>query len=762
MATQPSPTPNPIENSSPASVPTPSKPPVDLQSLFRWGKVLGKGSFAEVVLVKEVEGTSKESYAMKIISKKAIKSPKDKDYLIREIQIMKEVDHPNCLKLYNVFESDTRVFLQLEYAQGGELLNLVTSSSRYGISEAMCRSIVKSVASALMYLHAKGIVHRDLKLENVLLKHKVDYLDDESEDEDWRVHEAMAERIGKEVKVGDFGLSNWIQGKKMLQTQVGSFAYMAPEVLTNKGYDTKCDLWSLGCVTYLLLSGFFPFGADDQVTMFRHIQEGKYVFPSDIWSYVSLESRDFIHKLLVVDPRRRLSAEQALRHPWLTSERTPRPTLQRPRSLSGGGGVRSPSRQDDDEEWEKVETPPAPPPPSQPAPPPPLPPRNTLQTAPPVSSRNFLQPPSPSSQFPQSTIPPKSASPPQQISPLQTLQTQPQTTGRPLPHVPIVTHIHIPSETPEEKVKAPPAIMERNLQTVVPGRSASPSSLASPHPQITLEKQREHNKKVGKNIYKTVAAQRKYKHGLREWWDILNDKFTNHTGNSPEGAAQMVEHPKWREILADDEVAKQHPHLPPLESLRRTVESGFNDFWTRSIVGTQPVRDISVVQRGGTSPQNEGTAGNKILGAVPPMARSPTSPWLTSKKDADPEQPPPLIISDATPLLSSPSPFPTHPQQQMRRASTEQIHVKFVSEDSLKVPDGTSAGCDTEAEGRGRNRRRRGSKGSISSLGDVLMGFGVPGFFNRKPRSVSHGSGSRDSKDTSQDSLSEDGGSTWN
>ncbi|KXS09612.1 Pkinase-domain-containing protein [Gonapodya prolifera JEL478] len=677
------------------------RPPVDLQSLFRWGKTLGKGSFAEVVLVKDAADESVE-YAMKIINKKALKSPKDKDYLIREIQIMKEVDHPNCLKLHNVFESDTRVFLQLEYAQGGELLNLVTSSARYGISEAMCRAIVRSVASALLYLHAKGIVHRDLKLENIMLKHKVDYLDDDADDEDWRKSEILAERIGKEVKVGDFGLSNWIHGAKMLQTQVGSFAYMAPEVLTNKGYDTKCDMWSLGCVTYLLLSGFFPFGADDQVTMFRHIQSGKYVFPADIWSYVSLESRDFIYRLLVVDPTRRLSAEQALRHPWLAKERTPRPTMQRPRSLSHG--TKSHHEEDShSEEYEDARR-------EQPSPRPPTP--LTPQT--------------------QIVTPPEHVPPVQTTKPSFDSSVAPRQTTPPI-H-PFITHIQVPVQIPEEKVKPPPGTMGRTIQTVLPGQSA-----AAPPPPLThisTDKQREHAQNVVKNIYNTVAAQRKYKHGIRDWWDIVNEKFARQTGESPEGAAQMVEHPKWQEILSDEEVGKQHPQLAPLQNIKRAFESGLNDFWTRSM--GVPVRDsVSVHGKGEPSSASKARAPTPVAPAL-----SPTLAALPSPNDRG--RPPPMNLSAQEQTLSPMRPGPSKSPSPSPNTSVEQVHVKFAQEDGLKVPDGDGAGADAD---RGRNRRRRGS------FGEVLMGFGVPSFF-RKPRSISTGSkGSHDSKDASRGSL---------
>ncbi|KXS10116.1 Pkinase-domain-containing protein [Gonapodya prolifera JEL478] len=461
-------------------VPRPDDVPTNLQSLFNWGPLLGKGSFASVFLVTEAGDPSKE-YAMKVIEKKLMRSSEDRKQLAREIEIMKTVDNAYCLKFYNVYESDSKVYIQMELSRGGELLNLVTKSSRAGLSEGMARAIVESVLRALAYLHSVNIVHRDLKLENVMLHNPVDYLDDDVEDLDWRRYEALADKIGGEVRLGDFGLAAVMHGNLLLRGEVGSFAYMSPEVLRGDAYNEKCDMWSVGVVAYLLLSGFFPFGAEEQPKAFRNIQAGKYYYPQEIWTYISPEARSFVDKLLVVDPSKRLSAEEALRDPWIASERTPRSLTPRPGSRRALSQARSEPRS--------------------------------------VSSFS------------------------------ESLETPPPSPGR-----------QVSQE--READQHPPAAGESKTageNLAVPNTTVSPE----------LKRHQENCKGVRKALEESLAEQRRFKHGLHGWLENLHDKLSG-WDDRPAGAANLVEHPRWRKMWHSDDLIDQ-PHLTPLQVIRSTL-----------------------------------------------------------------------------------------------------------------------------------------------------------------------------------------------
>ncbi|KAJ3338657.1 hypothetical protein HDU93_009290 [Gonapodya sp. JEL0774] len=487
--------------------------PADLTSLFHWGPVLGKGSFATVYLVTDPKDSSLE-YAMKVISKKLMRSHDDMEQLRTEINIMKQVDHPRCLRLFNVFESENKVYLQLELARGGELLNLVTKSGRAGVSEGMARAIIESVLQALVFIHSKGIVHRDLKLENVLLHAPVDYLDDDDDEYDWRRYEALADKIGAEVRLGDLG-------------EVGSFAYMAPEVLRSDAYDEKCDLWSVGVITYLLLSGFFPFGAEEQPKAFRNIQEARYFYPQDIWTYISPQARSFIDKLLVVDPKRRLSAEQALLDPWIASERTPRSMTPRPGSRRAASQTPS----------EPVDEVPA-----------------------------HLKEPEPTGTDPVTTT---TSSAPQQLT-VHALHTEaapaPPLQKEPAPTLAIQTSSIVLEPRPTQPALSRPGITletegSKSSMNITLEPEASKSSMST-----TLQQHRENCQGVAHNLKASVAKQRRFKEGIHEWWEAMHEKLAwdEHEQRSS-GAMGIVEHSREQEDLDD-----KHP----LHVIRKTLFGG--------------------------------------------------------------------------------------------------------------------------------------------------------------------------------------------
>lgn len=175
---------------------------------------------------------------------------------------------------------------------GGELFQRIMAKEHY--SEKDARDVVKSVLNGIKYCHDKGIVHRDLKPENLLLK---------SPDND------------HELKIADFGFAS--TNGDFMKTQLGTPAYIAPEILGGKAYDKAVDMWSIGVITYITLGGYPPFQDNNLRALFKKIRNGTYTFHPENWSAVSDEAKDFIRGLLCVQPDKRLTAEQALEHAWL-------------------------------------------------------------------------------------------------------------------------------------------------------------------------------------------------------------------------------------------------------------------------------------------------------------------------------------------------------------------------------------------------------------------------------------------------------------
>lgn len=275
----------------------------DIRRIYKFDpKILGSGHFGTVRLACLCTNPSKK-YAVKTIFKEKVK--KDLHLLRRELEILKTLDHPNIVKFYEVYQDEKFFHLVMEYCSGGELLQRIVEQRHLNEKEAA--AIMKKIFSATKYLHERGICHRDLKPENFLFSQK-----------------------GKdgEIKIIDFGLSkqydsslNLGDGEKAfreLKTVVGTALYVAPEVLKGK-YDYRCDNWSLGVVTYVLLSGNPPFYGDNNREIFVKVMKGRYFFTSSEWKSVSKKAKEFISKLLCVDANKRMSSEQALSHHWLNT-----------------------------------------------------------------------------------------------------------------------------------------------------------------------------------------------------------------------------------------------------------------------------------------------------------------------------------------------------------------------------------------------------------------------------------------------------------
>jgi len=263
---------------------------------YTMGDVLGRGAFS---VVKEV--VSKRSgrrYAVKIIDKKNV--GQDMQRLRTEIEILTRVKHPNIINLKEIMEDEDTLFIITELVTGGELFDKIVELGAY--TEADAAELVAKMVSAIDYLHSMNIVHRDLKPENLLLKD--------------------TNKIA-EVKLADFGLSKIVSEgvqKQMMQTACGTPGYVAPEVLTADGYDKEVDLWSIGVITYILLCGFPPFYNEHLPVLFESIMKADYDYPEDYWDEISDTAKNFIDRLLVVDPEKRMTTKQALEHPWLSGQ----------------------------------------------------------------------------------------------------------------------------------------------------------------------------------------------------------------------------------------------------------------------------------------------------------------------------------------------------------------------------------------------------------------------------------------------------------
>mmetsp|Transcript_59659 Transcript_59659/g.158283 ORF Transcript_59659/g.158283 Transcript_59659/m.158283 type:complete len:336 (+) Transcript_59659:118-1125(+) len=261
-------------------------------------ETLGTGHFSKVRM--GVNKKTGEKLAIKIIEKP---SGSKIAMLKAEVDILTKCDHPNVVKMYAVYETETHLFLCLELLTGGELFDRIISKGHY--SEEEGRKLTNTIVEAIQYLHSLGIAHRDLKPENLLLK-------DESE--------------SAAIKITDFGLSKIfaddLAGEVVMKTACGTPGYVAPEVLMKETYSEQVDMWSIGVIVYILLCGFPPFYGDNDAQMFKKIRAGSYKFLSPYWDPISQEAKDFVGKLLIVDPQKRMNAADALKHPWLTKEST--------------------------------------------------------------------------------------------------------------------------------------------------------------------------------------------------------------------------------------------------------------------------------------------------------------------------------------------------------------------------------------------------------------------------------------------------------
>lgn len=262
---------------------------------------LGNGRFGKVKLGVRI--ATGEQVAIKVIKKPT--GIKQIANIRAEVDILLKCDHPNVVKMYACYETDTKLYLVLELLKGGELFDSIVRRGYYAEQDA--RSVSRMLLNALKYLHDRGVCHRDLKPENLLLK----------------------DGSSTTVKITDFGLSRLFADEELIaqdimQTPCGTQGYVAPEILCqNPLYSAQVDLWAVGVISYVLLCGFPPFYGDSTAHVFQQIRTGTFKFLKPWWDPISDDAKDFVSRLLVVDPRKRMTAAEALCHPWF------RPTARR-------------------------------------------------------------------------------------------------------------------------------------------------------------------------------------------------------------------------------------------------------------------------------------------------------------------------------------------------------------------------------------------------------------------------------------------------
>ncbi|KAI8118033.1 Ovarian-specific serine/threonine-protein kinase Lok [Lucilia cuprina] len=275
--------------------------PTDITSNYYVSRKLGSGACGLVRLV--YDRRTCQQYAMKIVKKNMLATSTNPNHLndpnrvMNEAKIMKSLEHPCVIKMHDIVDKPDSVYMVLEFMKGGDLLNRIVSNKR--LSEKVSKLYFYQMCHAVKYLHDKGITHRDLKPDNVLL---------ETSDEETL------------LKVSDFGLSKFVQKDSVMRTLCGTPLYVAPEVLLTGGrgaYTKKVDIWSLGVVLFTCLSGTLPFSDDYGSPACDQIKKGQFRFNHPSWKQVSQRATSLIKNMLNVDPQRRPTIDDVLQSMWL-------------------------------------------------------------------------------------------------------------------------------------------------------------------------------------------------------------------------------------------------------------------------------------------------------------------------------------------------------------------------------------------------------------------------------------------------------------
>eukprot|EP00929_Paragymnodinium_shiwhaense_P073254 TRINITY_DN3728_c0_g2_i1.p1 TRINITY_DN3728_c0_g2~~TRINITY_DN3728_c0_g2_i1.p1 ORF type:complete len:594 (+),score=123.88 TRINITY_DN3728_c0_g2_i1:110-1891(+) len=276
--------------------------PGSIDDYFKMGELLGRGGFGTVFSAtrKGQNGTTTDEEKNRPLAVKRVQKVRTTNIqrFNLEISIMKSLDHPNIIKLYNVFQDNRCIYLVMELCTGGELFDRIVQAKTF--SEKRAATVMQQILRAVFYMHHHGVAHRDLKPENFILQ--------------------TPEPIEKNtLKVIDFGLSSRFEFGELLTEKVGSARYAAPEVLTGK-YTELADLWSCGVILYILLCGRPPFYGKTDAQTLAMSRKGVVSFQSQIWSQVSEDAKRFVQALLTLDVKKRPNSEQALNNVWIQGQ----------------------------------------------------------------------------------------------------------------------------------------------------------------------------------------------------------------------------------------------------------------------------------------------------------------------------------------------------------------------------------------------------------------------------------------------------------
>ena len=261
-------------------------------------KKLGEGAFSSVYLVQNI--ITGKYCAMKTIKIKEQLTSNEEQEIMNEIFILKSLDHPNIFKIFEFYKNLDEYNLITEYCEGGDLFHEIHDKGPF--SEDCSAYIIYQILSAVNFFHKMNIIHRDIKPENILIS-------DRNEDDYPR------------LKICDFGASKILEKGQINQRFIGSSYYIAPEVI-RQNYNEKCDLWSCGVILYIMLIGSPPFKGDDEKEILQNVAKGVYSISEQDYYNLSKNSIDLMKKLLTINPEKRISAEEALNHPWLKENNT--------------------------------------------------------------------------------------------------------------------------------------------------------------------------------------------------------------------------------------------------------------------------------------------------------------------------------------------------------------------------------------------------------------------------------------------------------
>lgn len=263
-----------------------------IEDLYRIERRLGKGGFSEVMLGTDRRDGTK--WALKIIDGEVF--VKNRRRTEEEVKLLAALEHPGIVKLKEILRTPSKFVIVMEVLTGQELFDRIVAKNSYQENDA--KLVALSILDAINYLHDHEVVHRDLKPENLIF----DMPGDDAR-----------------LKLTDFGFATMYDPNKKLVSTCGTPEYVAPEILNEQPYGTQVDMWSFGVVLYILLCGFPPFYGATEMEMFNKICSAKFRFLKPHWDNVSDNAKDLVKKLLTVDPRQRLTAPQALEHPWFAN-----------------------------------------------------------------------------------------------------------------------------------------------------------------------------------------------------------------------------------------------------------------------------------------------------------------------------------------------------------------------------------------------------------------------------------------------------------